>query len=329
MAKLAPGQTRFYCYPIPPTRKTAAGGFEGQIFYRNKPLGVNTVRRLMKEGAKKLGIKANFLPHSLRSLCITTLVNNKAVSTAEMMKVARHNSVAASVTYQEVDGQSEYNRMLALGVPLPPQKKEEEKKPSVCDKVVLEDSSATHTTSFQKEDDDDGSMEFAYQESTCEEEEEEEEEKIVLQGRSANKKQKIEDSRTSKKIPDVSMTQVGIDNLKHEIDDLEDLMISTRSRPRKFVKKNPPLSENQRQIQELRGVVSKLKRKLEDSRHDKLYFESVIEDHVRENDDLKARLCAATSVAREKGEYLDHSDWILNKGYTRNRERTEGRRRFY
>lgn len=328
MAKLAPGQTRFYCYPIPPTNKTAAGAFEGQIFYRNKPLGVNTVRRLMKEGAKKLGIKANFLPHSLRALCITKLVNNKAVSTAEMMKVARHNSVAASVTYQEVDAVSEHNRMLALGVPLPLLKnqEDEEKKPSVCDREVLEDCSAsTHTTSFQ-DDDDDGSMEFVYEESSCEEEEEEE--KVVLQGRSAHKRVKIEATKTSKKIPDVSMTQVGIENLKHEIDDLEELM-----RP-KVVKKKisrlpRPLSDNQRQIQELRGVVSKLKRKLEDSRHDKLYFESVIDDHVRENEGLKGRLRAATSFAREKDEYSDHSDWVLNKGYTRDRERTDGRRRFY
>ena len=90
-----------------------------------------------------------------------------------------------------------------------------------------------------------------------------------------------------------------------------------------------PLSDNQRQIQELRGVVSKLKRKLEDSRHDKLYFESVIDDHVRENEGLKGRLRAATSFAREKDEYSDHSDWVLNKGYTRDRERTDGRRRFY
>ena len=32
---------------------------------------------------------------------------------------------------------------------------------------------------------------------------------------------------------------------------------------------------------------------------------------------------------KRKNEYLDHSDWILNKGYMHGRERAEGRRRFY
>ena len=116
------------------------------------------------------------------------------------------------------------------------------------------------------------------------------------------------------------MTQVGINELKHEIDDLEELM-----RPKEVVK----ISENQKQIQELRGVVSKLKGKLEDSHHDSLYFESVLDGHVRENKELKARLCTTTSLVRGKNEYLDQSDWILNKGYTRDRERAEGRRSFY
>ena len=68
-------------------------------------------------------------------------------------------------------------------------------------------------------------------------------------------------------IPDVSMTQVGINELKHEIDDLEELM---SPKVAKKISAPPVLSENQRQIQELQGVVRKLKRKLEDSRHDKL-----------------------------------------------------------
>ena len=59
-----------------------------------------------------------------------------------------------------------------------------------------------------------------------------------------------------------------------------------------------------------------MKRKLEDSRHDKLYFESVLDSHVRENDELKARLHAVTM---EKEDMFEQSQWVRNKG----------RRRFY
>ena len=186
MAKLAPGQRRFYCYPVLPTSKRLTDGSEGQFFYKNKPLGVNTVRKLMKQGAKRLGITVNFMPHSLRALCITKLVNDKAVSQAETMKVARHNSVAASVTYQEVDAVSERNRLLALGVKIPilPKKSNEEEE----EKKKPASSSSTHTISSFQEENEDDSMEFVYELSSCEEEEEEEEEeKVVLQGRGKKK----------------------------------------------------------------------------------------------------------------------------------------------
>jgi hypothetical protein len=305
MAKLAPGQKRFYCYPLPPSSERGPADARDGIlyFYKNKPLGVNTIRRLMKRAAKRLGISENFMPHSLRALCITKLVNNKAVSQAETMKVARHNSVAASVTYQEVDAVSEHNRLLALGVKLPPKEEEEKKPASVVDPAC--------TTLFQEEE-----------ESSSEEEEE----KVVLQGRSSKKM--FDPPRSPKReIPDVSMTQVGIHELKNEIFDLEELM-----KPKVVAKKEivpPPLSENQRHIQELRGVVRTLKRKLE---HEKLYYESVLDENERENQDLKERLRTATSYSRGRNnEILDqHENWILNKGYTRDRERAEGtRRRFY
>ena len=46
------------------------------------------------------------MPRSLRALGISELVNDKSMSQAKTMKVACHNSVAASAMYQEVDEMS-------------------------------------------------------------------------------------------------------------------------------------------------------------------------------------------------------------------------------
>ena len=63
------------------------------IFHPRKPLGMNKIQELFMEGAEILGLPEKFLPHSLRALCITRLVNNGVVSLAETMEVARHSIV--------------------------------------------------------------------------------------------------------------------------------------------------------------------------------------------------------------------------------------------
>ena len=130
--KMAPGQTRVYCKPAqdPHLRSLMAQGFPDACFYYNKPLGEKTISKLFKDGGKFLGISPNFRPHSLRGACITMLVNDSSVSTAEQMAVSRHASVSAAKGYQRVDGISEGNRLRALKMQMPSNKKlfPEEKK---------------------------------------------------------------------------------------------------------------------------------------------------------------------------------------------------------
>ena len=131
--KMAPGQTRVYCKPAqdPHLRSLMAQGFPDACFYYNKPLGEKTISKLFKDGGKFLGISPNFRPHSLRGACITMLVNDSSVSTAEQMAVSRHASVSAAKGYQRVDGISEGNRLRALKMQMPSRNKKifpEEKK---------------------------------------------------------------------------------------------------------------------------------------------------------------------------------------------------------
>ena len=229
---------------------------------------MNKIRSLMQDGARILGLPVTFKPHSLRALCITRLANDSSVSLAETMSVARHSSVSASKTYQTLDGHSEHNRLRALGVPV--------EKLAITKEASLplpEDSK-----SFQG-----APPEVCYSD---------------MPGLIKRKNNDIEDlgsssesdSETSINIGshhlrnnDVSLTQVGIENLKEDIGDLKEML----------VEKPPPkprLSENQRQILELSNVVKGLKKELIEKNHDRLYYESLVDDHVREIDDLKFEL---------------------------------------
>ena len=82
---------------------------------------------------------------------------------------------------------------------------------------------------------------------------------------------------------DVSLTQVGIDHLKQDIGDLKE-MLDQKPSPK------PRFSENQRQILELRNIVKGLKKELTERNHDRLYYESLVDQHVQEIDELKEEI---------------------------------------
>ena len=121
LKKLVPGQERMYCKAASPgfKMKLALDGYPDAEYFDKKPLGENMIRNLFKEGARILGLPEDFRPHSLRSACITKLVNSPGVSLAEAMNHARHNSASASRNYQRTDAVSEGQRFRALGM-MPP-----------------------------------------------------------------------------------------------------------------------------------------------------------------------------------------------------------------
>ena len=83
---------------------------------------------------------------------------------------------------------------------------------------------------------------------------------------------------------DVSLTQVGIDHLKEDIGDLKEMLDQNPPPPK------PRFSENQRQILELRNIVKGLKKELTERNHDRLYYESLVDQHVREIEELKEEI---------------------------------------
>lgn len=66
----------------------------------NQPLGVHSISRLFKKGAKLIGLDNpdKFSGHALRSDFLTKLYNVPGVSNMEAMGAARHNSVATALT---------------------------------------------------------------------------------------------------------------------------------------------------------------------------------------------------------------------------------------
>jgi len=80
----------------------------------NKPLGVNTVTKLVKAAAAKLGFNA--CSHEFHHLFVMTLVNEPKVSTGEALVSARLNSVAAQSSYMACGTASEMAKFHTLGL---------------------------------------------------------------------------------------------------------------------------------------------------------------------------------------------------------------------
>ena len=328
--KMAPGQTRMYCYPIVLTgAKREDRHFDDiPIYNLNKPIGENKLRSMFKEGAKKLGLPETFKAHSLRALCITNLVNDGGVSIAETMAVARHSSVSASATYQCTNGFSEKNRMKALGLTIPPQKKQKLDCSSVASSFTQEDDFVEVTRRLSPPPTDDNESVVLLQgrknisRASCAPPKTEEHEEMYDSGSVVQVEGRKNISRASCAPPkmeeheEVSMTQVGIDNLMAEIKQVHELMNPPPARVPLVARASPPpISENQLQILELRRTVLGLKKRLENQEHDGLYQDSVESEHVREIERLRSHL---------------NSERDYDNGYTREREGRDGwgRRRY-
>ena len=117
IGKLSPGQLRFFCKPgtVPQLMHFKSMGWKDAAFSPHQPLGINTVRKMMKDACVKLG-HPECTGHGFRRLFITTLANNPGVSVVECMAAARHSSVAAQRPYICQNGVSEVARFNALGM---------------------------------------------------------------------------------------------------------------------------------------------------------------------------------------------------------------------
>ena len=78
----------------------------------------------------------------------------------------------------------------------------------------------------------------------------------------------------------ISMTQQGIVSLKEEITEFKASIAQQTRAP-------PMASKNQIEIAELRQIIKELKEQLEGHMHDRLYFDSVINDYTQDIEFLK------------------------------------------
>lgn len=313
--KLSPGQKRMYCYWRTDAAAVFPGGDGGSlqyIFHARKPLGMNKIRELFTEGAAILGLPKKFLPHSLRALCITRMVNDNGVSLSETMEVARHSSVAASKDYMVVNGVSAFNRMKALGASVPTR----DPSSTPVGSLPTSTSCATAEANINPElstvtpISSDGS-----QKNILELPADEKDDGSIQVGAYRNN---FENSN-------VSMTQQGIVSLKEEIADF-------RSRIAQRTVSRPIPSKNQREIAELREIVKELKEDLEGHMHDRLYFESVTNELNRdiaslkeENEILRLRANSPTEFRSYQGSQGIND--VMEAGeYTRARQRAMGLR---
>ena len=119
--KLSPGQTFLFCYESTDAQKhgfSRDGNYQAQMS-PGRPIGVNTLTDMMKEGARLIGMNDpdDFSGHALRQYFVSKLYNSDEVSAVEAMSAARHRSVSASATYIERNSKSEAGRFRALGAP--------------------------------------------------------------------------------------------------------------------------------------------------------------------------------------------------------------------
>ena len=286
VGKMAPGQTRMYCFPASEAARDSfkRSGFPTASFFAERPCGYKSISKYMKDGAKKLGLECagNFRPHSLRSAYITMLANDSSVSMREVMEAGRHSSVSASAGYMRSDGISEGNRLRAIGCappkkarknsdvdenenaatmpPVMPMKSEDvvEKKeaglkttglfdPFPFEQPDLSQSQGLSQTDWSLVDLEDALPSSDDDSSWFEE--------IELKGRQSIKDDYVE-------VP--SMTQVGIEELKGELAELKTMM-----------EPKPKKSENQIVIGQLKDEVNNLKRKLRQREDDELYKDSM------------------------------------------------------
>ena len=272
--KMAPGQSRMYCKPAPYDYNKANWdkGYPNSTFYSSIVCGSKKISQMFKDGAKILGLEhpMRFKPHSLRGACITMLANDNSVSLAETMAVARHTSVSASKVYQRVDGISECNRLRALGQ-LPTIQEDSGCVEGGDDDIEWVDfnrKSGDDVISVGGVDDDD----------------------IISVGTAtsgdvAERICAIEDQMDGIVRPrggggtsNISLTQVGIDELKEELEVLKGKMAR---------KKRPAASERQVEVAKLRKVVHDLKTRLEDQ---ELYSGSLEHDMDTRVKELEAEL---------------------------------------
>ena len=300
--KIGPDQKRMYCQPAPKSYQLSLArmGHYNVHFYANKPLGPKSIAKLFKDGAKHLGLPDSFRPHSLRSALITKLANDPSVSIAETMSAARHTSVSASMNYQRSDGVSEANRLRAIGQLCDSSLSSNKKmKCAGSSNLKVEAMGNLKTTGLEPYDWDMVEASKITSEWTMVDDFDAGETKV--QSQVAKKEVDVEDDdyivlKGRKKEAEVpSMTQVGIEELQDDIDDLKAMMTP------------PKKSENQKTIALLSAEVRRLKRKLELRDKEWLYQDSLASAIEDEKEDLKykyemeRKMCER--VKRENAEY--------------------------
>jgi hypothetical protein len=338
LEKLGPGQVRVYCRPVSAEYIACTYRRHGNtksLYYPKSPLGMNSIRNLMASGAAILGISPNFRPHSLRAVGVTKLANNSSISDAERCRAARHATVNVNRAYQTVDGRSEANRLLALGVTLPSPISAPEGIPPFQDKkqALMESVDEVQGASKMQVLTQEEEVEFVdisacvSTDSVCSDVTEpclkihrKPEEQCPRQSLTQCELDKLKQEFSElqdlivekKKTPEppVSLTQVGIDNLKEEIGQLKGLVGKKR--------KVPVVSPNQAAIKVLQEQVKKLKDDLE---YKELYCDSLENDFFspqkkmsnRRDSDFREVMYKNRQLERENEELFN----MINRGHSR------------
>eukprot|EP00986_Skeletonema_menzelii_P017420 scaffold19380_cov81-Skeletonema_menzelii.AAC.2 len=113
--KLSPGQKRFYCNPASRNErmKFHLSGHPYASMSPSKPIGVNTLRKMIKEANSLCGVGENVAGQGLRRLGIMTLVNDGEVNSKETLAWARHKNPLVQQDYVMRNAESEMSRFRA------------------------------------------------------------------------------------------------------------------------------------------------------------------------------------------------------------------------
>jgi hypothetical protein len=203
----------------------------------------------MASGATILGISPNFRPHSLRAVGVTKLANNSSISDAECCRAVHHTTVNANRTYQTVDGRSEANRLLALGVTLPSPISAPEWIPPYQDKkqALMESVEEVEVTSKTKVLTQEEEVEFVdisacvSTDSVCSDVSDVTEPCLKIH------------RKPEEQCPWQSLTQCELDKLKQNFSELQDLIVEKKKTP------EPPVSLTQVGIDNLKEEIGQLK----------------------------------------------------------------------
>ena len=119
VGKAGPGQVRVYCQAAKPKElvRFRHMGFLKARMSPKKPIGVNTLRPMIREANQVCGV-GDVSGHGCRRLAITSVVNAPNVNMSESLAFARHRTPSTQAGYIQRNHVSELHRFEAQGIPM-------------------------------------------------------------------------------------------------------------------------------------------------------------------------------------------------------------------